>query len=145
MFAAGILERKGRFVATIGPDDTVLDAVQRLREHECGALVVSPDGREIAGIVSERDIVRQLATEGPSALEAVVSTIMKSPVQTCRSGDKVDSIMQRMTEHRFRHLPVVDDDGRLAGIVSIGDAVKARVDELETEREQLVDYVRGDR
>ncbi|MFL6206730.1 MAG: CBS domain-containing protein [Acidimicrobiales bacterium] len=140
-----ILDRKGRDVATITPESPVRAAVDQLGAANVGALVVSPDGTTVAGILSERDVVRRLATAGPSLLDEPVSSIMQAEVLTCTGRDLVDDLMHRMTEHRIRHLPVVDDDGNLAGIISIGDVVKTHVDALETEREQLVDYIRTGR
>lgn len=142
MLADQILERKGREVSTIPPDATVRVAAEALAAANLGALVVSPDGSSLVGIVSERDIVRQLAAVGPPLLDQPVSSIMQAEVQTCARSDHVDQLMELMTEHRIRHLPVVEDDA-LAGIISIGDVVKTRVDELVTEKEQLVDYIRG--
>jgi CBS domain-containing protein len=140
-----ILQGKGHDVATTAPDAAVRAALEQLRDANVGALVVSSDGRAVIGIVSERDIVRRLADEGADLLDQPVSTIMQAEVLTCRGGDHVDRLMAQMTEHRIRHLPVLDDDGALVGIVSIGDVVKSRVDELETERSQLVDYIRTGR
>jgi CBS domain-containing protein len=137
-----ILQRKGRDVSTIPPDATVRAAAEALAAANVGALVVSPDGAALAGIVSERDIVRHLAADGPPLLDEPVSTIMQAEVQTCAGSDHVDQLMELMTQHRIRHLPVVEDDS-LAGIISIGDVVKTRVDELVTEKDQLVDYIRG--
>ena len=139
-----ILERKGRDVATIAPDAPVRTAVEQMGTVNVGALVVSGDGTTVEGIVSERDVVRRLAADGPALLDAAVSTIMQADVYTCTGADPVDDLMHRMTEHRIRHLPVVDD-GRLVGIISIGDVVKTHIDALETEREQLVDYIRTGR
>lgn len=144
MLADQILDSKGREVATIAPDATVRAAAEALAGANVGALVVSPDGATLAGIVSERDIVRQLAVDGPSLLDQPVATIMRAEVHTCTGAENVDELMHRMTERRIRHLPVVAD-GALAGIISIGDVVKVRVDELETERSQLVDYIRTGR
>ena len=140
-----ILDRKGREVATVAPDAPVRTAVEQMGSANVGALVVSADGATVAGIVSERDVVRRLAAEGPTLLDAPVSSIMQADVHTCTGADPVDDLMHRMTEHRIRHLPVVDDDARLVGIISIGDVVKTHVDALETEREQLVDYIRTGR
>jgi len=137
-----ILERKGREVATIEPHASVGDALRRLKAHNVGALVVSPDGASVAGIVSERDVVRHLADAGPGLLDRPVAEIMGTDVHTCTGTDTCDQLMHQMTEHRIRHLPVVDG-GRLQGIVSIGDVVKTRVDELEREQSQLVDYIRS--
>ncbi len=142
MLADQILERKGRDVSTISPDATVRAAAEALAAANVGALVVSPDGSALAGIVSERDIVRRLASDGPGLLEQPVSALMQAEVHTCTGADNVDQLMHLMSEHRIRHLPVVADGG-LAGIISIGDVVKTRVDELETEKSQLVDYIRG--
>ena len=139
-----ILDRKGRDVATITPESTVRTAVEQLHSANVGALVVSPDGASVAGIVSERDVVRRLATTGPTLLDEPVSSIMEAEVLTCTGRDPVDDLMHRMTEHRIRHLPVVDD-GQLVGIISIGDVVKTHVDALETEREQLVGYIQHGR
>lgn len=142
MLADQILERKGRHVATVTPHTTVREAAESLAAANVGALVVSSDGSELAGILSERDIVRRLATDGPALLDRPVTDLMQREVHTCTGDDHVDQLMALMSEHRIRHLPVVAD-GVLAGIISIGDVVKTRVDELETERSQLVDYIRG--
>jgi CBS domain-containing protein len=137
-----ILQRKGRDVSTIPPEATVRAAAESLAEANVGALIVSPDGSAVAGIVSERDIVRRLAADGPSLLDEPVSSIMQADVHTCVGADNVDQLMELMTQHRIRHLPVVEQDA-LCGIISIGDVVKTRVDELVTEKERLVDYIRG--
>ncbi len=139
-----ILDRKGRDVATIAPEAQVRAAVEQLGNANIGALVVSEDGTSVAGILSERDVVRRLAADGESLLDQAVSSIMQADVLTCTGTDPVDDLMHRMTEHRIRHLPVLDD-GRLVGIISIGDVVKTHVDALETEREQLVGYIRDGR
>lgn len=144
VLADQILERKGRTVATVAPEATVRDALAALRAANVGALVVSPDGSTLAGIVSERDVVRHLATAGAELLDAPVGSIMQAAVFTCAGSDTVDDLMHRMTEHRIRHLPVVDGDA-VVGVISIGDVVKTHVDALETEREQLVDYIRSGR
>lgn len=144
MLVDQILEGKGRDVATIVPEATVADAVTALAEHNVGALVVSPDGGTVAGIVSERDIVRRLAADGTGALDGTVGDLMERNVATCTGSDDSEHLMNVMTDGRFRHLPVLDD-GRLAGIISIGDVVKVRIDELATETEQLVGYIRTGR
>ena len=126
-------------VVTIGPEATVRELVALLAEHNVGALVVSEDGNDVAGIVSERDVVRHLR-EDESVLDSAVSTIMTSEVQTCTRDQRINDLMQVMTTGRFRHIPVVED-GRLVGIVSIGDVVKHRMSELEFERDQLDSYV----
>ncbi|GAA1815179.1 CBS domain-containing protein [Actinomadura chokoriensis] len=135
-----ILRRKGDTVATVRPDATVRQLLAVLAEHNIGAVVVSPDGASIAGIVSERDVVRRLHDRGAALLDRPVSDIMTAEVRSCGLGDQVEDLRRTMTEHRFRHVPVVED-GRLAGIVSIGDVVKSAIDELESEREHLVGYI----
>jgi CBS domain-containing protein len=137
---SALLERKGSSVATIAADATVADAVAELAAHGIGALVVSADGEHIDGIVSERDVVRGLGTRSAELLQASVASIMTAAVVTCTPDDDVDSLMATMTEKRVRHVPVVVD-GRLAGIVSIGDVVKARIDGLEKDRKELVEYI----
>lgn len=127
-------------VVTISPDATVRDLVGLLAEHNVGALVVSVDGTSVDGIVSERDVVRQLGLD-EALLTATVAQIMTSDVHTCPGEEDVDDLMQVMTEHRIRHVPVVED-GRLSGIISIGDVVKSRIGQLEFERDQLDSYVR---
>lgn len=135
-----VLRRKGGEVATIEPEATVRRLLTLLAERNIGAVVVSTDGTTIEGIVSERDIVRRLGERGAELLDQPVSSIMTATVRTCAPGDHVEDLRATMTEHRIRHLPVVRD-GRLAGIVSIGDVVKSAIAELESEREQLVDYI----
>jgi CBS domain-containing protein len=136
-----ILRTKGDDVATIAPDADVRQLLALLAEKNIGAVVVSADSSTIEGIVSERDIVRRLHEHGADLLGASVSSIMTTPVRTCEPSDDVDGLRVIMTEHRIRHLPVVRGQS-LAGIVSIGDVVKSAIAELETEREQLVDYIR---
>lgn len=140
MLVRDILAAKGTTVATIAPTATVTELVAALAEHGIGALVVSADGASIDGIVSERDVARGLHTHGADLLAKPVSTVMTATVRTCRPEDPIREIAAVMTERRFRHLPVLQD-GRLAGIVSIGDVVKKRIDELETETDQLVGYL----
>ena len=137
-----VLQSKGsNAVETIAPDATVRDLVSQLAERNIGALVVSDDGETALGIASERDVVRHLP-DGPDVLDAPVSSIMTSDIQVCDLDDSLESLMATMTEHRIRHVPVVRD-GKLAGIVSIGDAVKQRMSQLEFERDQLDRYVTG--
>ncbi|POM22288.1 Hypoxic response protein 1 [Actinomadura rubteroloni] len=135
-----ILRRKGDLVATVPPATTVRDLLSVLAEHNIGAAVVSADGAAIHGIVSERDVVRHLHARGAGLLGVTVAEIMTAHVRTCSPDDRVEDVRRAMTEHRFRHLPVVVD-GRLTGIVSIGDVVKSAIDALESEREHLVDYI----
>jgi len=135
-----LLGAKGAFVVTIGRAATVADAVAALSEHRVGALVVSDDGLHIDGIVSERDVVRRLHDLQGGLLAESVMLIMSSDVQTCSPEDEVESLTATMTEHRIRHVPVVDG-GVLVGIVSIGDVVKSRMDELQKDRDELVEYI----
>jgi CBS domain-containing protein len=135
-----VLRRKGRDVATIDGEESVRIALELLARHGVGALVVSSDGMRIDGIVSERDVARGLHERGAALLADPVSSVMTADVHTCRPDASVHELARMMTDRRVRHVPVVED-GVLAGIVSIGDVVKARLDELETEREQLVDYI----
>ncbi|WP_018656517.1 CBS domain-containing protein [Actinomadura flavalba] len=135
-----ILRNKGDAVATVAPGTTVRDLLELLSERNIGAAVVSADGASVDGIVSERDVVRRLHERGADLLAAPVSEIMTARVETCGPDAVVDDVRGIMTEHRFRHLPVVQD-GRLAGIVSIGDVVKSAIDVLESEREHLVGYI----
>jgi CBS domain-containing protein len=136
-----ILSIKGAEVATINKGSSLADAAAGLRDHRVGALVVSDDGRHIDGIVSERDVVRALADHGGGALSRTVHSVMSTEVVTCRAKDSVDALMATMTARRIRHLPVVDGDGLLTGIISIGDVVKARVGELELDNQALVEYL----
>src|SRR5579884_768444 len=135
-----LLQRKGQSVATIAPAATVGDALGHLAERNIGALVVSSDGSRVEGIVSERDVVRRLHSHGPATLAEPVSEIMSSEVHTCTPEAEVESLVSLMTNRRIRHVPVVRD-GNLVGIVSIGDVVKSRMDELEADRQALVDYI----
>ena len=131
----------GATVIATAPDATVAELVAILAEHRIGAVVVT-DGEAVVGIVSERDVVRRLSDLGAGVLQAAVRELMTSPVITCAPSDYVDAIAETMTEHRFRHLPVVED-GNLVGVVSIGDVVKNRIRELEKDRSQLEQYVTG--
>jgi len=138
-----ILDAKGRDVATLAPDATIADAVAALAEHNVGAMVVSSDDTTVAGILSERDVVRGLAG-GPDVLQRAVRDLMVTDVATCTGRSDTEELMSSMTSGRFRHMPVLAD-GKLAGIISIGDVVKARIDELATETQQLVGYIRDGR
>ncbi len=137
-----ILQKKGTAqVATIRPDATVADAVRELSEKGIGALVVSPGDGQIGGILSERDIVRQLGKQGPAVLGQGVADVMTAPVKTCRDSDTAFDLLGRMTDGRFRHMPVVDSDDRMIGILSIGDVVKARLEEIESENAAMADML----
>jgi CBS domain-containing protein len=135
-----LLEGKGHDVATIDQAAPVTDALSAMREHGIGALVVTGATPPLVGIVSERDVVRHLAERGASILDEPVSALMSSSVTTCDPTTSATTLMGIMTEHRIRHIPVLEEN-RLVGIVSIGDVVKARFDELERERRDLLDYV----
>ncbi len=138
-----VIKKKGGGVVTIPPSATIADMVGFLDEHRIGAVIVSEDdGATVAGIASERDIVRALHERGVDVLQDTVQTIMTREVWTCAPKDELESIAVQMTEHRVRHLPVVEDD-KLVAIVSIGDVVKHRLDELQDERNDLVQYMHG--
>lgn len=141
MKISDVLRSKGSEVITIRPDDTVSRLLALLAEHRIGAVVVSTDGSSVDGIVSERDIVRHLHSSGTSVLDAPVSQIMTSDVTTGSANDNIADLAATMTEMRVRHVPIVDADGRLTAIVSIGDIVKHRLSELQSERDQLRDYI----
>lgn len=126
-------------VVSIRPDAGVRELLATLAEHNIGAVVVSSDGTSLDGIVSERDVVRTLHHDG-TVINNVVSSIMTSTVRTCSPDDELDEVMQIMTEQRFRHIPAVAD-GQVVGIVSIGDMVKHKIDQLQFERDQLDNYV----
>lgn len=136
MKVEGILRQKGRAVETIHPDATVALAVHRLTTQGIGALVVSPDGERVEGVLSERDVVRALARRGPDLMTLRVADVMSAVVPVCSPEASIKDVMARMTASRQRHLPVVDA-GRLRGIVSIGDVVKNRLEELELETSVL--------
>ena len=134
-----ILDRKGNAVVSVTPDMTLMDAVKVLRQHRIGCVLVMQDGG-IAGVLSERDVVRAIGNDGAAALDHKVSSAMTSPVITCKPEDSVATAMGMMTERRFRHLPVLEN-GQLAGMVSIGDLVKQRIDDTEREAAALKDYI----
>lgn len=140
----GILSTKGSTVTTVRPDATVGEAAELLVAHRIGALVVSTDGSEIAGILSERDLARGLASHGAPIIDLAVEELMTREVITCALTDSVDRLMAVMTERRIRHVPVVEDGG-LVGLVSIGDVVKSRLDDLETETATLHEYISAGR
>lgn len=139
-----ILQKKGSAdVATIAPAATVEDAVRDLSHRRIGALVVSPGAGEIGGIISERDIVRRMGEEGRAVLARPVSEIMTATVETCTADDTAFDLLNRMTTGRFRHMPVVGPDGRMVGILSIGDVVKARLEEIEAENAAMAEILTG--
>ena len=135
-----VLRHKGGEVATIDGSESVRTALAVLAERGIGALVVSSDGKRVEGILSERDVARGLHDHGAGLLTEPVSSVMTAQVHTCLPTASVTELAQTMTDHRVRHVPVVED-GELIGIVSIGDVVKARLDELEDERKHMVDYI----
>ena len=141
MYVQSILAAKGADVATITPDASVREAVALLNERRVGALVVSTDGRRIDGILSERDVVRSLGAQAATALDRSVADLMTRQVTTCGPKDTIEQLMWLMTDRRIRHLPVADDAGELAGIVSIGDVVKHRLGQLESENQALYEYI----
>jgi CBS domain-containing protein len=143
MNVQSIISAKGGDVATIKQTASLDEAITMLGQRRIGALVVSGDGRSIEGILSERDVVRVAAVSGSGTRQLRVGAVMSTDVITCTASDGVDRLMSLMTERRIRHLPVVDDDGHLAGIVSIGDVVKARLTALEHENEALSQYISG--
>ncbi len=140
MRISDVVKHKGDQVITIRSDATVGELLALLSEHRIGAVVVSDDGEGVNGIVSERDVVRHLHSAGPSVLDGQVGAIMTREVRTCTLDDSLDDLENQMTEHRIRHVPVVQE-GRLAAIVSIGDVVKNRMSALQSERDQLRDYI----
>lgn len=137
-----LLRAKGGAVVTVQPATPVSEVLALMKEHNLGSVVVSSDGRDITGIMTERDVVRRLVG-GTAFLERPVAQVMTAVVHTCQSQDTVRSLMQTMTNRRIRHLPVVDADGALSGIISIGDVVKSHITELEFERDQLNGYLSG--
>jgi CBS domain-containing protein len=140
MTVKAILSRKGSDVVTIAPTASLSDAVKLLAERRIGALVVTGPDHRVAGILSERDIVRTLGERGPVALEDNVGAVMTRKVTTCTEADTIAFLMERMTAGKFRHLPVVDQ-GRLVGVISIGDVVKYRIEEVEHDADALREYI----
>jgi CBS domain-containing protein len=136
-----ILKSKGRDVRTIRPDATITDAIRRMRQEAVGALVVSDDGTRIRGIISERGVMHAIADRGVGVMNERVEAAMTEQVYTCSPDDRVSSIMAAMTARRIRHIPVVDRDGCLCGIVSIGDVVKHRLDEIQLEADAMREYI----
>ena len=140
MTVKAILSVKGTEVLTIEPTTSLAAAAKLLAERKIGALVVTGPDQRVVGIVSERYIVQELAAHGPAALDLALTEVMTRKVTTCSASDTISSVMERMTAGKFRHLPVLDQ-GRLAGIVSIGDVVKHRLQEMEREQSALRDYI----
>lgn len=140
MTVARILARKGRNVATVHPETTLREAIRILADKHIGALVAVDSSGTMEGIVSERDVVRAIATHGAEALDDAVSRFMTKKVVSASGDDGVLDIAQKMTTGRFRHMPVLDGK-RLVGIVSVGDAIKYRLEQMEAEQEALKDYI----
>ncbi|MCW9035431.1 MAG: CBS domain-containing protein [Rhodospirillales bacterium] len=140
MTAAAIIKNKGSNVYTVLPQTLIIDAVKILWDGGVGTVVVSEDENHINGILSERDIVRALGESGPDCLNLPVSTIMTREVKTCTSTDKAIAIMGMMNQHRIRHVPVVDD-GKMVGLISMGDIVKRRLDEVEADASAMLEYI----
>ncbi len=142
MKVQAMLSAKGHEVATTLPETVISTVIRKLKLEGVGALVVSEDGDHVIGIISERDVVRGLAEHGAELLDMRVADLMTRNVKTCSPEDDLKHVMTEMTRSRIRHLPVTED-GRMCGIVSIGDVVKTRLDELETETSALRDYIVG--
>ncbi len=140
MTVKAILERKGYDVLTLGPNERLADAIRILAEHRVGALVITNGDGKIVGILSERDVVRVVAQKGAAALDLSVREAMTPKVKICNENHTVNEIMEIMTTGRFRHLPV-EKDGLLCGIVSIGDVVKRRIEDVEREAEEIRAYI----
>lgn len=145
MLVRQILASKARGaddIVTVAPDRSVAEAARLLSEQRIGAVVVSPDGRQVAGILSERDIVREIGRRGTGCLDDPVGTMMTREIVPCAPDDQADSVLKRMTAGRFRHMPVMES-GLMIGVISIGDVVKARLDELAMEKEALEGMIMG--
>jgi CBS domain-containing protein len=140
MKVSGILDAKGWEVATIKPDTLILLALHEMNKRNIGSLVVTDDGEHVRGVISDRDITRGLIRHGSHLTSLPVKQVMSRQVYTCRPDDNTEDCMLTMTKNRQRHLPVLDG-GRLCGLISIGDLIKNRLDELELERNVLRDYV----
>lgn len=140
MNVAAILKLKGREVITAPPDTPLLEIARLLDEHKIGCIVIAEANGKVTGIVSERDIVREIARAGTPVLKEPVEACMTKAVVSCRESDTTDRLMGEMTAHRFRHMPVVDR-GRLVGLVSIGDVVRMRIAEAELEAAAMREYI----
>ena len=142
MKIARILQHKSGEIASVKPDRPIPDVVAVLCEHDIGAVLVLDDSGQMVGILSERDIVRALDEHGPDLSGVTAADLMTRNVKHCSPDQDINYVMREMSDGRFRHLPILDD-GRLVGIISIGDAVRARIEELEREREALQHYIAG--
>ncbi len=143
MLVSQILKSKSdEGVVTVPPGTSVAKVAEVLSARRIGAVVVSPDGKRMAGIVSERDVVRELGRRGPACMAETVDSIMTARVVTCARGDRADDVLQKMTDGRFRHVPVMDGDV-MVGLISIGDVIKARLSELAMENDALEGMIKG--
>lgn len=143
MHVSQILKSKAeQAVVTVAPGSSIAEAAEVLSSRRIGAVIVSPDGARVAGILSERDIVRELGRRGPSCLTEPVDSIMTAKIVTCAKDERANDVLQKMTDGRFRHMPVMEGD-RMVGLISIGDVVKARLAELAMERDALEGMVKG--
>jgi CBS domain-containing protein len=129
-------------VATVAPGTTLREAVEVLAVRRIGAVIVSSDGKRVAGILSERDVVRELGKRGPPCMDDPVEKVMTASIVGCTKSDSADEVLQRMTAGRFRHMPVMEN-GQMVGLISIGDVVKARLDELAMEKDALEGMIKG--
>ncbi len=129
-------------VVTVPPGTSLAKAAEILSSRRIGAVIVSPDGKRVSGILSERDIVRELGRRGAACMADTVDTVMTATITTCRRDDKADEVLQKMTDGRFRHMPVLEGD-QMVGLISIGDVVKARLMELAMEKDALEGMIKG--
>lgn len=129
-------------VVTVTPGTTVAKAAEILSSRRIGAVIVSPDGKRVAGIVSERDVVRELGRRGPACMNETVDSIMTSNIVGCRRDEQANDVLQKMTDGRFRHMPVMEGN-QMVGLISIGDVVKARLTELAMEKDALEGMIKG--
>ncbi|PWE30317.1 CBS domain-containing protein [Pararhodobacter marinus] len=142
MLVSQILKNKAAGIVTIGPKATLREVVDLLSTRRIGAVVVSTDGKKVKGIVSERDIVRELGRAGPEALNQPVEKVMTRAIYGCAPGDNTDTVLETMTTRRFRHMPVMEDNV-MVGFISIGDVVAARLSELQMEKDALTGMIMG--
>lgn len=141
MYVENILKRKGHDVISISPDCTMLETAKVLRENKIGAILVCEEGGKMCGVISERDIVIAIARSGGEILDRKVCDYMTTGVYTCKPADSIKNVMEIMSGRRIRHLPVVGEEGKIVGMVSIGDVVKERINETEAEAEALKAYI----
>jgi CBS domain-containing protein len=142
MLVSQILRSKPAGVITIAPEATLREAAELLADRRVGALIVSADGRKVGGIISERDLVRELGKRGPGCLEDEVKSVMTRQIYGCKPDDLADQVLRTMTDRRFRHMPVMEGD-EMIGLISIGDVVAARLSELEHEKDALTGMIMG--